>query len=192
MGSWERTFINTKCNCKLLFSGVAAASVNVGPLNWQTGKTYDFKYNGRMLTGIPELSSQYAGLGIKCDVKLTVGQNNKFSIQIQDPHFVRVNNVLHPKSQDANQDNWRLLELPSFSEVPEEYKQALQSPAVFQYGQSGSFESAIVNQDEPEWSVNFKKALIAVFQTQYNGGQSVRGLDSNQVRRKFTRPKKSI
>ncbi len=51
--------------------GVAAASRH-SP--FQTGTHYTFKYEGRMLSGLPELATHYSGLGIKCIIHLQVLQ----------------------------------------------------------------------------------------------------------------------
>ena len=47
-----------------------------------------------MLTGLPELSTHYAGMGLWCKVILQVQGANKFAMQIKDAKFTRVNEVL--------------------------------------------------------------------------------------------------
>lgn len=63
-------------------------------LRWDTGKTYEFEYQGRMLTGLPELSTYYAGMGLNCKVLLQVLGGNKFAMQVKEAKYTRVNQVL--------------------------------------------------------------------------------------------------
>ena len=66
-----------------------------------------------------------------------------------------------------NGNNWRFLELPSFNPVPSATKDMLEKPTVFELeAESGKVRSVVVSSEEPEWSVNFKKALANLFQTQ--------------------------
>jgi hypothetical protein len=121
------------------------------------------------------------GVGIKCKVDLTVREDQRFSIKIEDAQFVRVNNVLEGNGTQTA-DNWRLLRLPTFSDIPEEYLRSLREPIVFRYRSNGQFEELIVDQNEPEWSINFKKALVALFQTKYEPiGQGQPELQNNRV-----------
>ena len=83
--------------------GVALAS-SQGPMGssvgsglsqrlWQEGQEYHFRYEGRQLNGIPQLNSQYSGMGIHADVKLQVARDQQqadvtvFTIRIQDPRY---------------------------------------------------------------------------------------------------------
>ena len=51
------------------------------------------------------------------------------------------------------------------SQVPSEYQQMLAKPVEFVMACNGAVREVIVSNDEPEWSINFKKALIVQFQT---------------------------
>ena len=48
----------------------------------------------------------------------------------------------------------------------------LSKPTPFEVSESGKVSSIRVSQDEPEWSINFKKALVALFQTGHAGHTS--------------------
>ena len=60
-------------------------------LQWLPGHEYTFEYEGRLLSGLPQLSSQYAGLGIKCNVRVAVTrsqvepQNQRFTVKVEQP-----------------------------------------------------------------------------------------------------------
>ena len=63
-------------------------------LKWESGQTYEFEYKGRMLTGLPELSTHFTGMGLQAKVILQVQSASKFAMQITDAKFTRVNEVL--------------------------------------------------------------------------------------------------
>ena len=61
---------------------------------WMPGTEYTYEYNGRLLTGIPELSSHhFSGIGIKCHLSLTVTSSGRVVLHIKDAEYARVNNV---------------------------------------------------------------------------------------------------
>ena len=61
---------------------------------WVPGTEYTYEYAGRLLTGIPELSStHFSGIGIKCKLSLTVTRSGRIVLHIKDAHYARVNEV---------------------------------------------------------------------------------------------------
>ena len=50
-------------------------------------------------------------------------------------------------------------------QVPAEYAQILAKPVEFVIARDGAVREVTVSRNEPEWSINFKKALIVLFQT---------------------------
>ena len=61
---------------------------------WSPGTEYTYEYQGRLLTGIPELSSHhFSGVGIKCKLSLTVTRHGRLVLQIREAEYARVNNV---------------------------------------------------------------------------------------------------
>ena len=61
---------------------------------WMPGTEYTYEYAGRLLTGIPELSSHhFSGIGIKCHLSLTVTSSGRVVLHIKDAEYARVNNV---------------------------------------------------------------------------------------------------
>ncbi len=63
--------------------------------------------------------------------------------------------------------------------MPEEFTRTLESPVVFRMTESGEVKTITVSRDEPEWSVNFKKAIVLLFQTKFEN--TGRDLDENTV-----------
>lgn len=162
---------------------------------WTPGKTYVYDYQSRMLTGLPELATHYSGLGIRAKVYLDVKSNTDFVIRVEEPKYVRVSEELRPRQDQPGQgkqnkeqsiwgyetDNWRFLELPEFTPVPQEFVQYLRKPTEVRFNQNGAFKEMDVYENAPEWVLNFKKAIVGIIQTQYReGSQSV---EQNKVQR---------
>lgn len=119
------------------------------------------------------------------------------SAQVRDASYTRVNQQLSPYEGGARgpaapgigiggysgayeASNWRNLQLPGFSSVPSETARYLGQTTVFSVGASGAVEGVTVSRDEPEWAVNFKKALVVLFQTKTREGGF--NFESNMVR----------
>ena len=68
---------------------------------------------------------------------------------------------------------------PEPKQVPSEYQSVLESPVEFSM-QNGEVTEIQVSQNEPEWTVNIKKALIALLKVQTPTGRP--GLSDNSIR----------
>ena len=69
-----------------------------GSSPWRTGTEYTYQYDGRLLTGIPELSSHhFSGIGIKTKLTLTVVRSGRIVLHLKDAEYARVNNVSFEK-----------------------------------------------------------------------------------------------
>ena len=65
---------------------------------WRPGTEYTYQYDGRLLTGIPELSSHHlSGIGIKSKLTLTVVRSGRIVLHIKDAEYARVNGVSFEK-----------------------------------------------------------------------------------------------
>lgn len=153
----------------LAIVGFAAASRPLsGGLKWQPDTEYIYKYSGRLLTGLPELAERhFSGMAIQCQVHLTAHDENLVTLRVVNPKYARVNDVLEQSSADQEGRNWRYLNLPGYQPVPDQTRRMLANPTVFRLApDSGRVESLTMSAEELEWSQNFKKALIVLFQTQ--------------------------
>ena len=116
---------------------------------------------------MPELASHYSGLGINATVLIDVLSQNKLQLSLEKPKFAKINQRLDARmnSMDGRDgQNWRELYLPEMTEVDSEIRSLLEQPIVFELV-SGEIRLAKISREEPEWSVNFKKALALLFQT---------------------------
>lgn len=129
---------------------------------WQTGKEHVFEYSGRLLTGVPELQAHYAGLGIKCHVTVQVKSGTELRLALSGVAITRVNDVLAADPATGS-TNWRHVKLPAAVPPPQKFKAILESPVSFSL-LDGEVRSVAASKSEPVWSINIKKALIALFQ----------------------------
>ena len=81
---------------------------------------------------------------------------------------------LKPVTGDQSGHNWRFLPVTGYQAVPSESMRMLSKPTPFEVSESGKVSSIRVSTDEPEWSINFKKALVALFQTAIGEASGVR------------------
>ena len=66
------------------------------------GMEYEYEYHGRLLTGLPSLSSQYSGVGMRATVKVFAKSASVLVLQVEQPKYVDVNQVLYPKERGAD------------------------------------------------------------------------------------------
>ena len=145
---------------------------------YSPGQEYVYDYYGRMMTGIPELDSTFAGLALQGKVVLQATQQHSYKLQMKDIKFGTFNDHLtgpEPK-------NWRSVEVETSVNIfmcPKnifcpvepstpltgEYKQMLEIPVEFSV-QEGELTSLKVSQQEPKWSVNMKKAIVSSLKIQ--------------------------
>lgn len=163
----------------LCFIGVALATGPPGTVqpgtnrfDWNPRTEYTFEYNGRLLSGLPELVSQYAGVSIKCKVHVKVlstdlhGEPTRFGFRITDGEYVRVNDRVHGRNREGG-DNWRNVELGPYTPVPTEMSTHLYNPFNVDLKTNGEFDHMVVGETEPDWSINLKKGLTSLFQTRF-------------------------
>ena len=109
-----------------------------------------------MLTGIPELDSHYAGLALQAKVIVQAKSQNNYKVQMKDVKYGTYNEQL---SSSNSVENWRNVNVEANTPLSGEQKQMLESPVEFQI-QQGQISVVKVSSQEPQWSVNMKKALM--------------------------------
>jgi hypothetical protein len=135
----------------LAFAGLACSSQWFSP-----GQEYVYTYSGRILTGIPQIDSTFAGMGIKGKVIVQAITTDTYKFMMKNVQF----GAFNEKLSGPEPTNWRNVEIDSSTPLAGEYKQYMESPVVFMT-EHGQFKTVSVSSSEPEYSVNFKKALIA-------------------------------
>jgi len=140
----------------------AFAGVQSSEHFFSEGNEYHYSYNGRIMSGIPDLSPQYAGLMIKANIILQAYPDNWFHMMIRDVSF----NSLNKNFESMNETHWKTVRMTEgWTEADTNILPSLQVPMKFTM-RNGILSDIIVSSSEPEWILNFKKALVSLFKIQ--------------------------
>merc|ERR1712168_338737 len=145
---------------------------------FSTGQEHVYNYSGRILTGIPQIDSTFAGMSMEGEVIVQATSQNSFKMMMRNVKFGTFNDHLSGSSQQPT--NWRNVQLESSTPLTSQYQQYMESPVEFTVEQ-GQFSTVKVNSEEPQWAVNFKKALVASIKVQ-QPRQSSQGEDRRNPR----------
>jgi len=134
---------------------------------FEAGKSYKYKAQGRIMTGISEINRQYAGLEVKYEIVATAIGPNTVLLDPQNFQAVEVNSEL------AN-GGWRDGELQNETpvEIQSELRDYLESPIELTMKQ-GIVDSIKVEGHLPTWAVNIKKAQASHFVVDTTGANMV-------------------
>lgn len=133
---------------------------------WQTGKQYTYQVRGRLMTGISEINTQYAGLELDYKVVLTVVGPNTVVLKPQGFKAVEVNAELDGGWRDGELNN------ESPVDIKGELREYLESPIELTLRQ-GVIDSIKVESHLPTWAVNIKKAQASHFVLDTTGANVV-------------------
>jgi hypothetical protein len=123
---------------------------------WQNGKEYTYQVRGRLMTGITEINTQYAGLEVEYQIVLTAVGPQTVLLKPQGFKAVEVNAELKGGWRDGQ------LKEQSPLEIKGELRAFLESPIEMTMRQ-GVVESIKVEANLPTWAVNMKKAQASHF-----------------------------
>merc|ERR1719489_426460 len=130
---------------------------------FSSGQEYVYDYSGRILTGMPQIDSTFAGMSMEGEVIVQATSQNSFKMMMRNVKFGTFNDHLSGSSQQPT--NWRNVQVESSTPLSSQYQQYMESPVEFTVEQ-GQFSTVKVNSEEPQWAVNFKKALVASIKVQ--------------------------
>jgi len=126
------------------------------------GNEYQYSYKGRIMSGIPDLAPQYAGLMIKANIILQAFPDNWFHMMVKDVSF----NSFNKNFRNMSEPHWKTVQIKDgWSEADPSSLPSLQVPIKFTM-RNGILSDIIVSTSEPEWVLNFKKALVSLFKVQ--------------------------
>jgi len=144
----------------LILLGVLGFASSI--LMYEIGHEYVYKYNGKILTGVPDIDTHFAGLHILCDVIVQVVDATTFKMMLKNVQFAKFDERL----TGPEPMNWRTVVTPAPATVVDPTMvQLLESPVVFTMVQ-GKITTLKISQLEAEWSVNIKKALVGLMKIQ--------------------------
>ena len=81
----------------------------------------------------------------------------------------------------SSKTNWRELILPNLGPVPTESATSLAMTTIFEMNGNGEAQNIILSKKESNWSINFKKAIVALFVTRVAEGKGL--VQTNTVSR---------
>merc|ERR1711887_52943 len=140
----------------LLAVGLASCELLFSP-----GQEYVYTYSGKILTGIPQVDSTFAGMSISGQVIVQAITANTLKLAIRDVGFSTFNERLG----GVEPRNWRTVATPTTNPLTDLLKKHMESPVEFVV-EKGIISTIKISSEEPQWSVNFKKALLATLKIQ--------------------------
>jgi uncharacterized protein YlbG (UPF0298 family) len=146
---------------------------NRQPVRLTVGQTYVYRYKGRLLTGIPQLSNQYSGLEIESDLILQSNADNSVALKMSN---IRVGKHNGPVSgSDYHED------IVFDHQLNKEYSREVSKPIRFQYI-NGLVNGFTADQSEPEWSLNIKRSVLSLFNINLNPKKILKSYENqNQI-----------
>merc|ERR1719228_2537045 len=136
----------------LVFLGVAAASQIPG---LSSDKEYIFRYTSSVLSGIPQLGKQLAGLRLTADIRAQKFPDQTIRIQLQDAKFQNFNEDVEWKEMSP----YGPRRMEERDIVPSSAKRHLEAPFKVVTNE-GLVEKIQVETSEPEYITNLKKAAV--------------------------------
>ena len=136
----------------MFFSAAAAAADNYG---FKPNNQYEYRFVAKVITGIPEISSQYSGMGLRATLLVQAPAPNVIQFKLRDTEMAELRN--------------KQVDLPWHQSFPlnwqpiVEFKQLLEQPFKVEL-QKGKIVDLVVGGNEPENMVNIKKAIVQRWQ----------------------------
>jgi len=141
-------------------------AVSSEPL-FRPGKEYEYDYQGKLLSGIPVLDSQFAGLMIEGKIILQTLGTETYKLALKDVKYSKFNEKLTGSTEYRN---WRHLITPEGQQIPSEFETILKTPIEFSMT-NGVISEIKVSKTEPTWAINLKKSLISLIKIQTPTGE---------------------
>ena len=153
-----------------LLGAVACSSLS-------TKEQLTYQFTSQVLTGIPKLNSQYAGLRVVATVVIQPQTDNTLKIQLQDTKYKTFNDVLNLSEEREILNNEEVA-------VPADIKVHLESPFVVVLDKKMIVEKIIIESEEPVFVANLKKSLVMGSPGGVYQGQTINSmLDTNSILR---------
>jgi len=138
----------------LAFLGLATASQME---SWTDNNEYSFYYTTSILSGIPQLGRQYAGLKLNTVIKAQKFPDHTIRIQFENSMFKNYNDEIEKGDNSPWNDSQDEAE-----EVPAAIKTHLEA-AFKVVTNEGVVEKILCEDSEPEYITNIKKAAVSGF-----------------------------
>ena len=156
-----------------LAGAVTAFSLSNSRDSWRSQQELKYKFVSQVLTGIPQLNSQYSGFKLTGQSTIQPESQRSFKMKLDNMKYLSFNNQLELS------DEWEILSSEEH-ELPSQLKQQLEAPFKVSFNPSGHVEAIYCESGEPEIVTNIKKSLI---NTNFEWLQGSRMIDTNQIHR---------
>jgi len=135
------------------------------------GQTYIYDYSSRLLSGVPALADQFAGLEIEAQLILQAVSDSVVAMKLTSIQVGKHNGAIQSNG-DAVMDH----------QLNAQYERELTKPVRFVYtdGKVKAFEA---DQSEPEWSLNMKKAILSLLNVNLEPKKIIKSPKNNQIQR---------
>lgn len=123
---------------------------------WPVGKEFVYKYQGRVVAGIPGIKEQITGLGLKATLHLQVTSPSTILAKLSNLENGKINRQVPQAEPEFYRGKAHL----SWEPLPSEPQQVLSAPFKLIL-KSGLVVGLEVLAQEPTWSVNLKKGVAS-------------------------------
>merc|ERR1719462_796393 len=138
------------------FLALAGAVTAFSIRDWTTSEQeLQYKFVSQVLTGIPELNSQYAGFRLSGLSTIQPSSDGTVRIKLTNMKYLTVNDKIEVSDEKE-------IISSSDQELPSHVKPHLEAPFKVVYTPSGQIHEIQTESNEPEMITNIKKSLINV------------------------------
>ena len=132
-----------------------------------------YKFVSQVLTGIPQLSSQYSGWRLTGLSTIQPGSERSYKLKLSNMKYLSINDQLEVSAEKEILSSEE-------HELPSQIKQQLETPYKVSINPSGQVEAIYTESSEPEMITNIKKSLV---NNNFEWLQGSRMIDTNQIHR---------
>nr|AHK12748.1 vitellogenin 2 [Patiriella regularis] len=163
----------------LLLAGVAFAHAAVVPTQegyFAAGREYLYRYDGQVLSGIPGVSKEVAGIKIVADTRIQMKENNKCLLRMEEVQLSKLQTETENPAKQQSEDKLQRLQ----PEIERPILDQLVRPIEFRYV-DGKVSNIVTSQDEPVWASNVKKAVLELMLVNIRGTDDLNEPDSQST-----------
>ncbi|XP_022087200.1 uncharacterized protein LOC110977410 [Acanthaster planci] len=151
----------------LLLVGVAFARAAVVPSQeryFAAGREYVYHYEGQVVSGIPGVSKEVAGIKITTDVRIQMMADNKCLLRFEQVQLAKIQTETEDPAKQLTVDKLQRLQ----QEIETPLLEQLVKPIEFRYF-NGKVFHIVISQNEPVWASNIKKGVLELMLVNIQG-----------------------
>lgn len=158
----------------IVLTCVLASQIAASPSVFRPGKEFVFHYVAQAVTGIPNSGKQAAALKGSATVRVQIKPAGKIVIALSDVAVYKVVGAIPTGAATAllPDSAVTMITAPELQAI----KEAVMRPIRCEY-RNGMIVSLEMPADEPVWSANVKKGIVAMLQVNLNGANQIEDAD---------------